>query len=86
MLAELASVEGRPERAVRLYACASVLREAVGSHVVEPGWLDHENSLQHLRTALGEDAFAEAWERGRTLALDEALDYALEEYADPEPA
>ena len=36
-----------------------------------------------VRSALGEDAFAEAWEQGRAMTLDEALDYALEEDADP---
>ena len=82
VLAALAIAEGRPVRAVRLYASASVLREAVGSHVIEPGGPDHERHVAHLRFELGEEAFTEAWTRGRSMTLDESLDYALEEDAD----
>jgi len=79
VLAGVEAAEGRPERAVRLYACASVLREAVGSHVVEPGWPDHEAAVAQLRSAAGEEAFAEAWAKGRAMGLDESLAYALGE-------
>ena len=79
VLAGVAAAEGHPERAVRLYACASVLREAVGSHVLEPGWPDHEHNVHHLRSALSAEAFAEAWAKGRAMTLDESLAYALKE-------
>ena len=86
VLAALAAAEGRAERSVRLYACASVLRQAVESHAIEPGWPDPEHNVHHLRALLGAEAFAEAWEQGRAMTLDEALDYALEEEPDPELA
>ena len=86
VLATLTAAEGRPERAVRLYACASVLREVVGSHIVEPGWPDNEHNVHHLRSVLGAEAFAKAWEQGQAMTLDEALDYALDEEPDPELA
>jgi predicted ATPase/DNA-binding SARP family transcriptional activator len=86
VLGTLAASVGRPERAVRLYACASVLRELVGSHIVEPGWPDHQHHVGRLRSELGAEAFAEAWEQGRAMALEEALDYALDEEPDPELA
>ena len=79
VLAGVAAAEGRPERAVRLYACASVLRQAVGSHAVEPGWPDHARQVADLRSALGDEAFAEAWAQGRAMSSDESLDYALGE-------
>ncbi len=81
VLAGVAAAEGRPERAVRLYACASVLRPAVGSHAVEPGWPDHARHVADLRSALGDEAFAEAWAQGRAMSSDESLDYALAEEA-----
>ncbi len=86
VLAGLAAADGRPERAVRLCACASVFREAAESRTVEFGWRDHERLVRHLRSVLGEEAFAEAWEQGRAMTLDGALDYALEGDADSEPA
>ncbi|MEO5634903.1 hypothetical protein [Gaiella sp.] len=50
---------------------------------MELGQPDIEQIVHDLRSALGEEAFAEAWEQGRAMTLNEALDYALEE-ADPE--
>ena len=81
VLAGVAAAEGRPERAVRLYACASVLRQAVGTHAVEPGWPDHARHVADLCSALGDEAFAEAWAQGRAMSSDESLDYALVEEA-----
>ena len=84
VLAGLAAAEGRTEPAVRLCACASVLRDVVGSRAIELGWPDHEQLVHHLRSVLGAEAFAEAWEEGRAMTLDESLDYVLEEETDPE--
>ena len=84
VLAGLAAAEGRTELAVRLCACASVLRDVVGSRAIELGWPDHEQLVHHLRSVLGAEAFAEAWEEGRVMTLDESLDYVLEEETDPE--
>ena len=79
--AGLAAAEGRHERAVRLYAGASVLREAIGSHPYDVAWPDpgHEGQVAALRSALGEEAFTEVWTQGRAMTLDESLDYALAE-------
>jgi tetratricopeptide (TPR) repeat protein len=77
VMARLAAAEGRPSRAARLYACASVIRDLVGSYAIEPGWPDHQHHVGRLRAELGAEAFAEAWEQGRAMTLDEALDYAL---------
>ena len=77
--AGLAAAEGRPERAVRLYACANALRGSVGTHPSEVGWPDPDTAVAELRSALGEDAFAEAWTQGHAMGLDEALAYALKE-------
>ncbi|MGZ8717449.1 MAG: ATP-binding protein, partial [Gaiellaceae bacterium] len=83
VLAAIAAADGRIERAVHLCACAGVLHEAIGSRTVELGQPDLEQIVHDLRSALGEEAFAEAWEQGRAMTLDEALDYALEQELDP---
>ena len=75
--AGLAAAEGRHERAVRLYAGASVLRESIGAiRTTSPGPTPRRG-VAPLRDALGEEAFAEAWAKGRAMRLDESLDYAL---------
>ena len=79
VFAALAAAAGHPRRAARLYGCASVIRESAGSQ----DWPDRDPDLADLRRALGEKAFAEEWDQGRAMTLDEALDYALEEDTDP---
>ena len=74
-----AAAKDRPERAVRLYACANALRGSVGTHRSEVAWPDPETAVDQLRSALGEPAFDEAWTQGLAMGLDEALAYALEE-------
>ena len=81
----LAAADGRPVRAARLYGCSSVLRESVGIDTCELGWPDPEPHVAMLQEALGVEAFAEAWEEGRAMKLDESLDYALREEAVLDP-
>ena len=76
--ASLAVAEARPERAVRLYACANDLRGSVGTHPSEVAWPNPKTAVGQLRYALSEHAFAEAWTQGQAMDLDEALAYALE--------
>jgi hypothetical protein len=40
--------------------------------------VEHAGRLQAARRAPGDDAFDLAWREGRSMALDEAIDYALE--------
>ncbi len=82
----LAAAQGQLVRAVCLYGSASVLRESVGLDACELGWPDPEPHVDRLRAALGVEAFAEAWEEGRALTLDESLDYALGEAAELDSA
>jgi tetratricopeptide (TPR) repeat protein len=84
--ARLAAAAGHSARAARLSACACVLREAVGVDWCEVGWANPEPTVARLRFVLTEEAFAEAWEQGRAMTLDDSLDYALEEEADLERA
>ncbi|MGK5114245.1 MULTISPECIES: ATP-binding protein [unclassified Geodermatophilus] len=67
-LAVLAARRGRPELAAELFAAGSATAEAASVAVSFPP--DLESLARHLpevRTALGEEAFRRAWERGRGL-------------------
>ncbi|MHB8625407.1 MAG: ATP-binding protein [Aggregatilineales bacterium] len=76
---ELAEVQGRPERAARLFGAASAL---TGSGKDTPGSLssytDIERDILTLRVQLGEAAFATLWAEGQAMTLDQAIAYALE--------
>jgi len=77
-LASLALHEGDPVVAARLLSAASALRTAIGAPLPPYRREEIERELALVRTAIGEDAFAAAWEEGRAMSLDEAVGYALE--------
>ena len=60
-----------------LLAAAARVREEIGGGF---GWVGEEIERLRgsLRDSLGEDAFETAWERGRTLSIDETITLALE--------
>ncbi len=74
-LAALAAVAttGRPERAVQLFAAAEAHLEAWGTRMQPADLAQHQRNVAAMRAAMDEQAFQQAWARGRTLSLDEAL-------------
>lgn len=75
-LAGLVSLTGQPERAARLLGAVNALRAVAGISRWR-GLLRRPESDRHLRTTLGEDAFAAAWAAGGMLSLDRAIAEAL---------
>jgi hypothetical protein len=76
-LAGVAVRQGRPAAAVRWLAAAAAVRETIGAPlppVERPG---HAAALAAARAALGEAAFAAAWQDGQTWALAEIVAEAL---------
>jgi predicted ATPase len=76
--ARVVAAADRAEVAVELIARAEVERERLG--VVFPGWVLRRRDVAEAKArALLDDAeFAQAWQRGRTLTLDEAVTLALD--------
>jgi predicted ATPase/signal transduction histidine kinase len=86
-LARLAAAEGKVESAARLLGCfdalsqnsagenSSIMNVDKSNALTEDTWQRREAVL--ARGVLGEVAFATAWEQGRGMTLQEALDEAL---------
>ena len=77
-LAAAENYQGRPQRAARLLgACRSITDSYtfIEQHMLS----EHEQTTAAVRSALTDEAFEAAWTEGRALALEEAVDYALEE-------
>jgi len=76
-VAEALAVAGRAEIATLLVSCSEVVFEEIGADVL---WVArmNERTLAIIRSHLDEAAFADAWEQGRALTLDDACDLALE--------
>ncbi|WP_411277862.1 ATP-binding protein, partial [Gaiella sp.] len=75
-VARVITVSGRAETAVLLISCFEALSEEIGGG---ESWVARMNAetLATIHTQLDEAAFAEAWERGRPLTLDQAVNLAL---------
>jgi predicted ATPase/DNA-binding CsgD family transcriptional regulator len=78
-LACTAGAKGEAERAARLFGAARALREAMG-FPLEPAMRPLEEPyLVGARSQLEESAWTEAWEEGRAMSMEAAIEYALSE-------
>jgi non-specific serine/threonine protein kinase len=82
-IARLAMAEGHPAHAARLWGAAEALREPLGAPLLPREQEEHDDGVAALREALGEAAFAAAWAEGRSMSMEQALAYALEEGVTP---
>jgi len=81
-LAALAGVAGakkQPERATRLFGAAQALHETIhaGLAAAYPDRVEYDRSMAAVRSQLTDDAFSTFWAEGRTMTLEQAVDYAL---------
>jgi predicted ATPase/DNA-binding CsgD family transcriptional regulator len=75
--AALASVQGRPRRAARLYGAAQALREITGAPLIEADRVHQERYIGEIRRRLGNASFATEWAAGRATGPEEAVRFAL---------
>ena len=76
-LACFAAAEGEAIRAARLFGAAEALTEAIRYRIVPQARAVLEPYRTSVRSRLGEAAWEEAHGHGRTMRLDEAIEYAL---------
>ncbi|HET9221890.1 MAG TPA: tetratricopeptide repeat protein, partial [Roseiflexaceae bacterium] len=76
-LGGVAVVQGQLERAATLFGAAEALRESINVLMPPSERADYDRAVAAARAQLGEDAFAAAWEAGRALPLEQAIEVAL---------
>ena len=81
-LAGLAAARGDAASAARLFGAAEAQREAIGSPMMPVDRPEYERDVAAARAQLDASAFVATWAEGRTLALEQAVAYALEEPGD----
>jgi predicted ATPase/class 3 adenylate cyclase/Tfp pilus assembly protein PilF len=77
-LAAVAVSRGQAQRAARLYGAEEALREAVGIPLDAPDRVQYEVNLAAGRAQLDEATWQEAWEEGRAMSVEQAIEYARE--------
>jgi predicted ATPase len=75
----VAGAKGETERAVRLWGAAQTLHETKGIPRDTDFLAEADARISAVRSGMGEEAWEEAWRKGRAMTLDEAVSYALEE-------
>jgi tetratricopeptide (TPR) repeat protein len=75
-LAAIMVGKGIPLQAVEMWGVAAARREAVGTPMHPVDRADYEQAVA-ARRELGEEAFAAAWNAGRMMPLEQAIDEAL---------
>jgi hypothetical protein len=75
----LAGARGEVRRAAQLWGAAQALQVAKGIPR-DADWLAEADALiSDVRSSLGEGAWQKAWQKGQTMAPEDAVFYALEE-------
>jgi predicted ATPase/DNA-binding CsgD family transcriptional regulator len=77
-LAAAASLLGQPKRAARLFGAVEALREVSGISMLPLPRADYNQAVEGIRAHLDEATFAAAWEKGRAMPLEQAIEEALE--------
>jgi predicted ATPase/class 3 adenylate cyclase/Tfp pilus assembly protein PilF len=77
-LAEIALARGQAEKAVRLFGAGAALRAAIHSVLDPADRPGYDEAIRSLQAELGNERFAQTWEEGGALTLDQAVAYALE--------
>jgi ANTAR domain len=77
-LARALTVAGSADAAARLLASSDVLYERTGGGVLSWVARMNEETLTTIRARLDDADFADAWEQGRALTLDQAVALALD--------
>jgi tetratricopeptide (TPR) repeat protein len=72
-LAEVAWAERHADAAARLYGAAAALRERAGVAILPADSPRYDRTVAAVRTALGDEAFAAAWEEGRSTPLEHLI-------------
>jgi predicted ATPase len=78
-LAGVASASAADERAARLYGVAASLRETIGAITPPVDRADHERRAARSQERLGAEAWRAAYEEGKSLTLEQAIETALDD-------
>src|SRR5437588_7880910 len=82
-LAATASLLGQPERAARLFGAVEALRKVSGIRLSPLPRADYDRAVEGIRAHLDEATFAQAWEKGRAMPLEQAIAEALATQDEP---
>lgn len=75
----VSGAQGKAERAARLWGAALTLHETKSIPTDTDFLAEADARISAVRLGMGEEAWEQAWHKGRVMTLEEAVSYALEE-------
>ncbi|MCI0608771.1 MAG: tetratricopeptide repeat protein, partial [Anaerolineae bacterium] len=75
----IAKAQEQPERAAKLFGAAEALREKINIAMTPQERIEYDRGIADLRANMDEKVFASHWAEGRSMRMDEAIEFALEE-------
>ena len=72
----MAAARGEAERSARLWGAADAIREASYNPVTPTEQVMYSPFMAKARSELGEAAFLESWQAGRSLTIPKAVAFA----------
>ena len=76
-MANMMRAQAKYEDAAKLFGSAESLREQLGAPLPPSETPPYQRLVEKVRSHLDPDAFADAWEKGRAMDMDEAVAFAL---------
>jgi non-specific serine/threonine protein kinase len=81
----IAILRQQPQRAARILGAVSALRETIGVQVPPMTQVYYDEYVSHARAQLSPTAWDDAWEAGRELSLEAAIELARRDETAREP-
>jgi tetratricopeptide (TPR) repeat protein len=76
----IAITEEELQHALKLFGAAEALREKAQSPMTDFERVEYDQSVAQLRSILNEAEFSELWAEGRSMTMEQTIEFALEEY------
>ncbi len=74
----IAITEEKPQRAAILFGAAEYLRDKVQSPMTDYEQVEYDRSISRLRSMLPESDFNNFWAEGRSMSMEQVIEFALE--------
>lgn len=78
----IAKAQEQPERAAKLFGAAEALREKINIAMTPQERSEYDREIADLHANMDEKVFGSHWAEGRSLTMEQAVDFALEENDD----
>jgi tetratricopeptide (TPR) repeat protein len=75
----LALAEEEPQATVKLFAAAEALRERIQAPMTDYERVEYDQAVAQVRSLLSETEFNALWAEGRSMKMEQAIEFALEE-------